>query len=146
MRRLSQILAVSCILLGYMYSCNPKPSKKEINSQETKADPVKLNVDEFEKKLNATPNAQLVDVRTPEEYDKGHLKGSLNINYQGESFSDEVAKLDKNKPTFVYCHSGGRSSEASKYMSNQGFKEVYDMENGMSAWAHYNKPVEIKSE
>lgn len=142
MRRLSQILALLCILAGFMFSCKPNSPKKENNTQEVKADPQKLNVNEFEKKLAATPNAQLVDVRTPEEYNEGHLKGSLNINYQGQTFTEEVAKLDKTKPTFVYCRSGGRSSESCRYMSNQGFKEIYDMEDGISAWIHYNKPVE----
>jgi thioredoxin 1 len=141
MRRLSPIFAVLCILIG-AYSCKPNSPKKDNNLQETKVEPVKLNVNEFEGKLGETSNAQLVDVRTPEEYKEGHLKGSLNINYQGDNFAPEIARLDKTKPTFVYCHSGGRSSEACRYMSNQGFKEIYDMKDGISAWTHYNKPIE----
>src|SRR5688572_17949871 len=108
MRRLSQILALLCILSGFMFSCKPNAPKKD-SQQEGKTNPHKLNANEFETKLNTTPNAQLVDVRTPEEYNEGHLKGSININYQGNSFAEEVAKLDKTKPTFVYCRSGGRS-------------------------------------
>jgi thioredoxin 1 len=142
MRTLTKILGVLCILSCLMHSCKPTTPKKETSIAQEKADPEKLNINEFQAQLEATPNAQLVDVRTPEEYKEGHLKGAVNMNYQGNQFVDEVATLDKSKPVFVYCHSGGRSKEACRFMSNQGFKKIYDMEDGMSAWLHYNKPVE----
>jgi len=134
------LFSIGLLLSGY--SCKPNPAKNTPNNSITKIDPKKLNVNEFEQKLNTTPNAQLVDVRTPGEYKNGHLKGALNINYQDNSFTDEVAKLDKTKPVFVYCQMGGRSKEACNYMSNQGFTEIYDMDNGFKSWQHYNKPFE----
>lgn len=135
-------LFITCCLLGAGVSCKPTPPKNTSTTSTHRVEPKKINVNEFEQKLSSTPGAQLVDVRTPGEYNDGHLKGALNINYQGDSFTEEVSKLDKSKPVFVYCQMGGRSAEACNYMSNQGFTEIYDMENGFKSWLHFNKPFE----
>jgi len=129
--------------------CTPKSSKpkdSKVEEQTNGNNVVLLNVNSFEEAISSNPNAQLVDVRTPEEFNKGHLKGALNINYQGNDFTTEIAKLDKTKQTYVYCQSGGRSSEACNYMSNQDFSKLYDLDGGFSAWSHYNKPIEIQQE
>ena len=74
---------------------------------------VKLNlpVDAFEKKMSLT-NVVLLDVRTPDEYTKGRLKGSININIYERDFPTKIAKLDKSKIYLIYCWSGARSSRA----------------------------------
>ena len=101
----------------------------------------KLSPNNFEKKVHSYKNAQLVDVRTPDEYRDGYIDGAININYQGNNFSNEIEKLDKNKPTFIYCHSGGRSAESYIIMKNMGFKELYELEGGISNWQKEKKPV-----
>ena len=101
----------------------------------------KMTVDEFEQKLKTTENPQLVDVRTPEEYAEGRLQGAKNIDWNGDDFESEIQKLDKTKPTFVYCLSGGRSSAAADKMRESGFKEVYEMKGGIRAWRNGNKPL-----
>lgn len=88
----------------------------------------KISADEFEQKLKATENAQLVDVRTPGEYSEGRLQNALNIDWNGSAFEAEIQKLDKSKPTFIYCLSGGRSSDASDKMKELGFKEIYELQ------------------
>jgi thioredoxin len=105
-------------------------------------DKEKLSIDEFEVKLQQTPESQLVDVRTPEEFKKNHVKGALNVNINSDEFEKQVAALDKTKPVMVYCLSGGRSAKAAGYMRKQGFKEVYEMEGGMMQWMAQNKPFE----
>ncbi len=102
----------------------------------------KLSVNDFEKTLNTTHDAQIVDVRTPEEFNNGHLKNALNIDWNGDKFEAQLKNLDKNKPQFVYCLSGGRSSSAAELMRKEGFKKVYEMKGGMMAWNSANKPVE----
>lgn len=101
----------------------------------------KISVDEFEQKLKATENPQLVDVRTPGEYSEGRLEGAKNIDWNGDSFESEIQKLDKTKPIFVYCLSGGRSSSAADKMKELGFKEVYEMKGGIRAWLNGNKSL-----
>ncbi len=142
MRRLSNIVLILTSLICFQCSSSAKTKNSHGKDQETQVKSTLLSANEFESKLAAMPNAQLIDVRTPEEFNAGYIKGALNINYQGSTFMEEVAKLDKTKPTFVYCRSGGRSSESCNYMANQGFKELYELEDGISSWIHYKKPVE----
>lgn len=101
-----------------------------------------LNSDDFWNKLQATANAQIVDVRTPAEFQKNHLKGAMNLNINGPEFRNQVAALDKSKPVFVYCLSGGRSASAANYMRSEGFTEIYEMAGGMTKWLAANKPYE----
>lgn len=83
----------------------------------------------------------LLDVRTPGEYAEGHLEGSTLLDFNSASFRDEVAKLDRNQPVYVYCRSGGRSGRAADIMTDLGFKEVYNLEGGIMAWQRQGKPV-----
>ena len=101
----------------------------------------KITANYFEQKVKATTNAQLIDVRTPEEYAGGHLAKANNINYNSTNFEKQIQGLDKSKPVFVYCLSGGRSAKAATKMTELGFKEVYDMQGGYLAWNNNGKPV-----
>ncbi|MDP4264598.1 MAG: rhodanese-like domain-containing protein [Bacteroidota bacterium] len=68
--------------------------------------------------------AVIIDVRTPQEYKSGHIKGSINVPLQG--LSKETGKLAKmNKPVITCCLSGGRSSAAKRILSARGI-EVYN--------------------
>jgi thioredoxin 1 len=101
-----------------------------------------LSIDEFEKKYAETPNAQLVDVRTSGEYGGGHLPKAQNIDYKSADFTTKIQTLDKTKPVFVYCLSGGRSGEAMTILKQNGFNEVYNMGGGYLKWTSKMKPVE----
>lgn len=101
-----------------------------------------LDVDKFEAKLKSTADAQLIDVRTTDEYNSGHLTNAVNINVDDAAFDANIARLDKSKPTFVYCLAGGRSANAVKKMKDAGFKELYDMKGGFRAWSGAGKPVD----
>ncbi|MFN5371673.1 MAG: thioredoxin domain-containing protein [Bacteroidia bacterium] len=93
---------------------------------------------DFEQKLKLA-DAQLIDVRSPEEYADGGIAGSLNINYNSADFEDRISKLDKTKPVLVYCLSGGRSGNAANKMNEMGFKEVYNMQGGLVQWRSEGK-------
>ncbi|QOI96178.1 MAG: rhodanese-like domain-containing protein [Flammeovirgaceae bacterium] len=101
-----------------------------------------LNVNAFETKLNATPEKIILDVRTTSEYNRGHLKNAVLVDYYQRDFSAQLGKLDKTKPVFVYCASGVRSNSAARELVKLGFKEVYDLSGGLSAWARAGKPIE----
>lgn len=96
----------------------------------------------FSEKINQTPNAQVIDVRTPEEYKSEHIDKALNIDWLGDSFDTSVAKLDKSKPVFVYCKSGGRSAKASVKLAELGFTTIYNLQGGIMKWnaAGLSKP------
>jgi thioredoxin 1 len=104
-----------------------------------------ISIDEFEQKLSSTSQAQLVDVRTPDEFGQGHLKSATNANWRNSTeFQQKTTSLDKSKPIFVYCLAGGRSREAATYLVQQGFKEVYDMKGGFMSWSGANKTIETE--
>jgi thioredoxin 1 len=131
------LLFASLFFIGINFS-SCQNNEKNIN-QTNKGG--KISIDEFEKKLNSNQNAQLIDVRTPEEYKNGFIKGAKNIDWNATSFENEIKKLDKEKAVYVYCLGGGRSGAAAEKMKELGFKEVYDMQGGMMAWNNAGKPV-----
>lgn len=93
-----------------------------------------IDVTSYSKKIKATPNAQILDVRTPEEYATGHIENSDNVNWLSNSFVLRTDKYDKTKPVFVYCKSGGRSAKAANKLAELGFTTVYNLEGGMLKW------------
>lgn len=101
----------------------------------------KLSINEFENKIKTTQNAQLVDVRTPDEFVTGHLKDAKNIDFWAKDFDKQIMTLDKSKPTFVYCLAGTRSIKARDFMKINGFKEVYYMDGGIMKWRLNDKPL-----
>jgi len=89
------------------------------------------------------PQSQLLDVRTPEEYNNGHLPNSSNMDWKNQSaFMAKIETLNKSLPVYVYCLSGGRSKMASKLLAEKGFT-VYNYSGGMIEWRSEEKP-EIK--
>lgn len=99
-----------------------------------------LSATEFAHKIKELPTAAIIDVRTPDEFLKGHLVNALNYHWNGNEFDKQIAPLDKSKPVFVYCLSGGRSSAAANKMRSDGFKEVYELSGGIMKWRAANLP------
>ena len=64
--------------------------------------------------------AVLLDVRTPQEYREGHIPGSVNVPLQSLSTADQIP-AGKDAPLFVYCHSGARSSQATRPLAGMGY-------------------------
>lgn len=100
-----------------------------------------ITIAEFEKMSSKKKNL-VVDVRTPEEVATGHLAGSVNLNFLGENFPQEISKLNKNKTYLLYCKSGNRTRKAADQMQKAGFKHVYMLQGGITAWNEAGKPVE----
>lgn len=100
-----------------------------------------LSSTKFESKIKTTSDAQIIDVRTPEEVAEGCIENAINIDYKSDDFSSKINQLDKNKPTFVYCLSGGRSSGAVEEFKANGFKTVYELDGGISQWSADGLPI-----
>lgn len=88
---------------------------------------------DFKQQLKDTPNAVLLDVRTPGEFKSGNLPKALNIDIMSAGFSTQIEKLDKSKTYFVYCRSGNRSGQACRIMQQAGF-EVRNLSGGIGAF------------
>lgn len=78
-------------------------------------------------------NVVLVDVRTPAEFELGHLEGALNINWLGPDFAKDSQQLDHGKTIYVYCKMGSRSAKAARFLSNRDYR-VVDLTGGYLAW------------
>lgn len=85
---------------------------------------------------------QLIDVRTVDEFKEGHLKNAQNICVTDGDFEENVAKLDKDQPVYLYCRSGKRSAKAAEILKDLGFKEIYDMDGGILNWKSENLEIE----
>jgi rhodanese-related sulfurtransferase len=101
------------------------------------AAPVKI--EQAEKQLAS--GAQLLDVRTKDEWNEGHMKGATLVTVTEEGFLDKAkAALDPKKGVVVYCKSGRRSAMAVELLRTAGFI-VYDLDGGITAWKAAGKPV-----
>jgi rhodanese-related sulfurtransferase len=94
-----------------------------------------LSPSEF-KKATVNKSVQLLDVRTPNEYKMGTVKGAKNLNvFDPDGFQTEAAKLNKETPVYLFCQSGNRSKSASKLLVKIGFTQIYDLRGGYSNWS-----------
>ncbi len=85
--------------------------------------------------------ATVIDVRTPEEFDQGHVRGALNLNIQDTVFFDQLEDLDVGDSFVVYCRSGSRAATAIEQMVERGFVEVVNA-GGYDALESAGVPVE----
>ena len=95
-----------------------------------------LSPEAFKEKIATIEDAVLIDVRSPEEHAVNPLPNSLNINYLGAGFWEEMEKLDTSKAYLIYCRTGRRSLRACTLMKNGGFDhaKVFNLDGGMVAW------------
>lgn len=99
----------------------------------------------FNEKLKAMENPVVIDVRTPEEFQSGTIKGAENIDFNDVHFETHIGQLDQSKTYFIYCLSGGRSAQAAGLMRKKGFKEVYELDGGMMAWRNADLPIQYQA-
>jgi thioredoxin 1 len=101
------------------------------------------NVDAIKfKELITTEDAILLDVRTPQEYSRGHIQGSTSINISDPEFASKISLLQKDKTILIYCMSGGRSSAAANYMVKMGFPKIYNLQQGIMDWSQQGYALE----
>jgi len=79
------------------------------------------------------PDFVILDVRTPKEFNSGHIEKAVNIDYNAANFKEDLGTLDKNKTYALYCHSGRKSSTSSEIMGELGFKHIYNF-GGVKQW------------
>jgi phage shock protein E len=102
--------------------------------------PKNVSVDEAQK-LIQEGKVLVLDVRTPEEFKSGHIKGALNINFNGGDFAAQVKKLNTDKPILVHCQGGGRSGRSLPVLEPLGFPQIYHLHEGFGQWEASGKPV-----
>lgn len=138
----SLLLVVSLLSCGLHAADKDKPAAPEAKAASSAKKTVKnVGAEEFAKLREAKTNVVL-DVRTPEEFEAGHIPGAILIDFTSPDFQEKVAELDKSKTYLVYCASGGRSARACKKMDALHIGPLYNLEGGFIAWKKEAKPVE----
>jgi len=90
--------------------------------------------------LESPSPPRLVDVRTAPEVARGRIEGADVIELS--TLPSAVERLASDEPLVLYCHSGGRSAQACNYLAQRGFKDLYNLEGGITAWAGAGLPVQ----
>ncbi|MGB1385063.1 MAG: rhodanese-like domain-containing protein [Flavobacteriales bacterium] len=116
------------------------------NAQTEKKDgPILKDVsnEEFQSLMTQLEGALLLDVRTPDEWNEGHLEGAAHADYWGDekAFENAMNSIPRNRPVLVYCAGGGRSGLTAKELVAAGHHEVYNLANGISGWENEGLPV-----
>jgi predicted sulfurtransferase len=73
------------------------------NSSNGVGDNFQLNAQEFSEKITSTPDAVILDVRTPGEFSQGHIQNAINISWNDPTFDGKINNIAKNAPIFIYC-------------------------------------------
>lgn len=101
---------------------------------------IDLNAQDSKELISSVNDLVIIDIRTPEEFESGHLENAINIDFYGE-FKNNIDKLDKSKSYLIYCRTGSRSRSAKQIMSDLGFKSIYHMQSGITEWISKGYPV-----
>lgn len=88
----------------------------------------------------------LLDVRSPEEFQQGHIQGAVNIPYDQLAAKSNQLEQYKNEQIIVYCRSGRRANVAENILLEQGFTQVFDLKGHMNLWQQYQYPLFIKEQ
>lgn len=100
-----------------------------------------VDIHNFEKGISE--EVQLLDVRTQEEFNQGHLASAMHADWnEKEEFVRRIEAMDKDQPVYIYCLSGRRSAAAANLLREKGFAQVTEMEGGINAWKQADKPLE----
>ncbi|MEH6547544.1 MAG: rhodanese-like domain-containing protein [Sneathiella sp.] len=83
----------------------------------------------------------ILDVRTPEEFNSGHVEGAINIDYHGSEFAKLIGELDADQHYLLYCRSGFRSGRTLPLMIRAGLTKISHLDGGMNTWNAAGLPV-----
>nr|WP_314669022.1 rhodanese-like domain-containing protein [uncultured Porphyromonas sp.] len=122
------ISLVALVMIGAIVGCS-------LTKKEKRPQIVATDVPTF-KKIIERPDIQLVDARTPKEYNEGHIGNAINIDVLAEDFIPKATQLlKKEKPIAVYCRSGKRSTIAAEKLAAAGFSgPIYNLTGGYLAY------------
>lgn len=130
-RLIGNIWCIACIGSFVFSGC--EPTSKEASTEQSTGFAMDLSAEDFSR-YNTDSTSVLLDVRTHEEFQSGHIPGALMIDYYDKDFAIRISTLDKAKTIYVYCRSGGRSGRAMKMLQEQGFDRLYNLDGGIKAW------------
>ncbi len=87
------------------------------------------------------PDVVLLDVRTPKEFQDGHIQGALLLDYYSSDYVERLKGLDREKTYLIYCRSGNRSGKSLAIFEKMGFRRAYHMDTGVIGWSREKYPL-----
>ena len=87
------------------------------------------------------PDVVLLDVRTPKEFQDGHIQGALLLDYYSSDYVERLKGLDREKTYLIYCRSGNRSGKSLAIFKKMGFRRAYHMDTGVIGWSREKYPL-----
>ena len=91
-----------------------------------------INMQELDEKQKN--GAVIVDVRSSQEYNEGHIDGAINIPYYEIKKNVNSVFRNKNQEIVLYCQTGFRSKQAYKKLIKLEYKKVYNLYGGLDNW------------
>jgi phage shock protein E len=136
-RKIFFLLISTLLLVGVLSGCSSVTTEanKESRAVSKKASFNNITPEEAKKRLDSEKGIILLDVRTKEEYDSGHIKDSILTPVDNLKEEAESKLKDKEATIFVYCRSGNRSTAAAKILVDLGYKNVYNL-GGINKWPY----------
>ncbi|MFY9330047.1 MAG: rhodanese-like domain-containing protein [Candidatus Nanopelagicales bacterium] len=134
--RIAAVLAMSAVLVAPvgLAGCSNEPAAAPSTPTEAIAQPTTPQRVGVEAWMQAalSPGTVIIDVRTPEEYNAGHVAGAVNIPVEFEDFTTRISALDPGATYAVYCRTGNRSAAATAQMAGLGFEAIFDLDGGFT--------------
>ncbi len=121
----------------------PAASAPAAAAQPVAQAPAKVNTKitpaDYQAQFGAGADHLLLDVRTPEEFNSGHIPGAVNISV--DQLAQRLSEVPQDKPVVLYCRSGNRSNQAAQILDQAGYTQIYDL-GGIITWQQQGYPVE----
>jgi rhodanese-related sulfurtransferase len=96
----------------------------------------------LEANTNSVVSVVIVDVRTPEEFQQGHVPNAINVPLSDIIDDPAILSTLQEKPIVLYCRSGYRAGKAAKALQKEGHQNLRHLEGDMQAWLKAGLPVE----
>ncbi len=124
-----------CLLLTLMViSCNSVREEKEMSIKN-------IHVTEAYRLQQSNDKIIVLDVRTKEEFEEGHIEKAINIDIKQEDFESQIQKLAKDEIYIIHCRSGRRSTSGLEVMKKMSFQKIYHMNGGILQWEEEKLPL-----
>jgi len=92
-------------------------------------------------KHRGDPDFVILDIRTPGEYQNGHIENSIMIDFYSKTFAEEVNRLDRGKTYLIHCRSGNRSTRSMALFEKLQFQKIYHLSAGINGWNSEGLPL-----
>ena len=138
------IYGLTVLILFCQTGCSGNRSEKALESGNQRYEDISAQEAEvLIQKNKEDPHFISLDIRTPTEFESGHIEGAINIDYYAASFSSDLDTLNKENAYLVYCRTGNRTGRTMPLMKRLRFKEVYHMSGGIVQWKQHGYPIVI---